>query len=178
MQQQMSLFELKDNGFISPEQRRISKENAYFKLFCDKTLEDLGASDKTINKTYHAPDKHPILEAFWTAQTIALEKLYAALDERFLRPYAGSFQIRRDDETLQKIEYKFEPDYHVSDKPRKTPPRPRLQFFSEEASPISCTGYRNEFLNIIPFSEVGTMEELIKWTVKSIVKSDDCQIIF
>jgi hypothetical protein len=178
MQEQITLFELKDSGFISPEQRRISKENPFFKLFDEKTLADLGVSDETTNKAYYAPDKHPILEAFWTAQTIALEKLYTALDERFLRPYAGSFQISREDGTLQTINYEFEPDYHVAEKPRKTPPRPRLQFFSEEASPISCTGYRNEFLNIIPFSQVSTMEELVTWIVRSIVKRDDCRIIF
>ena len=178
MQAQLSLFELKDSVFVSSEQRKISEKNPYFKLFSEKSLEDLGANDHETNKTYYAPDKHPILEAFWTAQTIALEQLYLALDERFLRPYSGSFQIGREDGTLQQINYEFEPDYHVSDKPRKTPPRPRLQFFSEEASPISCTGYRNEFLNIIPFSKVSTMEELVELTVKSIVKQGDCQIFF
>lgn len=178
MTAQLSLFELQDNGFISREQREIVQDNPFFKLFSGKTLDELMTTDQNINTGTFFSKDHPILEAFFTAQTIALEKCLTALDERFLRPYAGKFQIKRDDGDLQEIRYEFDPDYRPTDKPRTAPPKPRLQFFSEEPSPLSFTGFRHEPMNAIPFTLVSSMEELIELKVKEIVGKDDCEIIF
>lgn len=178
MNNQMTLFELQDSNFVSSAQRKIVRENPYFSLFSDKTLGQLGGSDQNDCQTFFNHNRHPLLEAFWTAQTIALEKLYNALDARFLRPYSGSFHIMREDGTVQEICYKFEPDYKPSDKPRTTPPRPRLQFFSDAPSPISNTGYLNHFMECVPFTLVSSMEELIELTVKSIASTGDYKIFF
>jgi hypothetical protein len=175
---QMTLFEMKDTGLISPAQREIAKTNPYFKLFSNKSLEELGATDQTLGKSYYPPDKHPLLEAYWTAQTIALEKVYQSLDERLLRPFRGSFQLRLETGEFQTIDYEFEPDYAPMKKPRTTPPQPRVQFFSDQPSPISATGYLNHFLDSIPYSKIGSMEDLIAFIIKTTLDSEDYEIIF
>jgi hypothetical protein len=176
---QLSLFEKNHSGFVSDAQKKIVNENPFFNLFDGKTLEELGANTESFGKTYYTTD-HPILEAFWTAQTIALEELYLSVDARFLRPYRGAFQIRNDATgELQRIDYEFEPYEKPNHRPRITPPTPRFQFKSAEPSPISFTGYRHHPMKFIPVSEVRSMEDLIRFAVREILKNDtEPEIIF
>lgn len=178
MDKQLSLFDTRESRLVSPAQRRIAAENPYYNLFGGKSLVELGATDQTIGKTYFNLFQHPLLEAFWAAQTVALEKHLESLDERFLLPYQGAFNLRLDEGTDQRVDFEYEPDYKPHDKPRTTPPQPCVRFSSENPSPLSFSGFLHHPMDSLPFNQVGTMEDLIRLIVRQKLAADTAEIVF
>ena len=178
MTQQFSLFEMQEKTILTDKQRRISTENPFFGFFDQLAPEKIVSEVFEVGKFYSLSE-HPLLEAFYTAQTIALENIYRELDSRFLDICEGSFQLTTADGASQKIRFRYEPDYYVFDKrERCKTPTPRLEFFSDEPSIISNTGYRNEFMQCVPYWKTRTMEELVEFKAREISQRDDFKILF
>lgn len=179
MSQQFSLFEMQEKTLLTDKQRRISQENQFFGFFAELAPENVVSESFQVGK-YYSLSEHPLLDAFYTAQTIALEKIYRQLDARFLDVYEGSFSlIVEDGQPPQTVKFRYEPDYYVFEKRERTKtPTPRLEFFGSEPSIISSTGYRNEFMNCVPFWAARTMEELVELKVREISGRDDFKISF
>lgn len=165
-------------GFVSPAQKHIAAENPYFFQFKNRTLEEIEELDNLYGKKFYQTAKHrDWLNAYWTAQTIALEKLYAARDVKFLDRYSAKFWLVANDGKAQEVCFDHSPCLFFATPTRVTVPNPHIEFRTEEPSPISETGYRSHFLNCIPFNEVSSMEELITLIVKKHL-SINAEIIF
>lgn len=177
MPQQISLFEMQEKTILTDKQRRTQAENPFFAFFAEATPESLVSESIKVGKYYF--DEHPLLAAFYAAQTIALEKIYRELDARFLDVYEGAFQLTVASGEAQTIRFRFNPDYYVCEKRERTQtPKPHLEFTSEDASIISNTGFRSEFMDCLPFWKARTIEELIELKVREISGREDFKISF
>jgi hypothetical protein len=182
MPTQISLFEKEEKTLLTDRQREIEKNNPFFNFFSHLAPE-LVVSEDFQPGGYYLLSTHPLLEAFYTAQTRALEAIYRALDVRFLDRFEGSFDLACDGK-IQTIRFVYEPDQ--KDSIRRTRPkecganlpRPYIEFHSEEPSILSWTGFYHSSMNAVPFEKARTIEELVEIKVKEISGRDDCMISF
>jgi hypothetical protein len=155
-----------DTGFISAVQKYLAETEPLFFIFKNKTLDEIEAVDKANAKKYSKGKQQSLyISLYWTAQTIALEKIYRELDERFLDDYSGKFWLRVKGE-LQEVRFDYAPSFNFKNPHRTTVPNPHIEFHTVKNSPLTSTGYKSHFINNVPFSVVRTMEEFIELIVK------------
>ena len=163
--------------FVTPYQRYVLETNPYARFLRGKTLDEINSIGKPIIKElFKKKDKSAknerkydeFLEAEWSVQTEALEKIYRALDERFCYREEGVFTLIDKHGNPQIIEYSYDP-FHFFTPTSVTPPVHHLEFRSNkpcEPNEISETGYRSHFFINVPFYEVGNFADFLIKTLR------------
>lgn len=150
-------------GFVSPAQKFIAENNKYFFYLKNRNLDEIEEIDNQLcKKMQKAGNTDEWFLAYWTAQTIALEKIYRELDERFLARYSGKFWLVISGDEVQEVRFDYKPCLGFENPNRRTVPNPHIEFHTVKNSPLTHTGYLSHFLTCIPFNEVSSMEELIE----------------
>lgn len=157
-----------DKTLVSNAQRRIMQQNKFFFIFRDKTLEEIEEIHKSRSGYYFkrsntAEGSRQLSEwysAMFTGQTIALERAYRAVDERFLERQKGEFYLEDKKGNKTNIQFIFAPD-HFGSESRTTIPTHHLEFRSETPNEISETGYRSHFIQYVPYGEVEDFNDFL-----------------
>ncbi|HRH40077.1 MAG TPA: hypothetical protein PKY82_00430 [Pyrinomonadaceae bacterium] len=155
-------------SLVSKAQRLILKQNPFAFMFRDKTLEEIEAIHKSKSSYYYkrsnTPEgSHRLSEwywAMWAGQTIALEKAYCEVDERFLENQEGEFYLEDKKGKKTLVKFVFTPDNFGKER-RTTLPVPHLEFKADVPTEFSETGYLSHFLQFIPFGQVQDFDDFL-----------------
>lgn len=163
-------------SFVTKRQREVMRSNPYAPFLRDKSIDEIRELEKTIGtdlwkKSQKNAAAARQLEAWRTAYasalTIAVEKEYKAVDERFCKPEKGIFYLVGKDGQEQLIAYKYTPSNFDMRDERTGFPIHHLEYNSGKVpTEISETGYRSHFFGNVPVAHVKDFADFMVQTLR------------